>query len=450
MYSEEKVLTREEKIFFEAFKRDPLMFEQFRCGEAIPAFHSNNDFVKLLRMGNQGGKTHSGARETAWVMTGTHPWKPCKQGPVHGRAVTYSWKQSITVQKRLNAVLPKFMIDGYDFNDRRGFVNQRIKLKNGSTLEIVTASQDNLAHASATLDFVWIDEPPPEELYSELLARLLVRKGKMWITMTPINRPVDWLIKEIERGKITDFRFDLTPENCPHLTQEQIDAIADAYLPHQKAQRLHGHWHGETTDRYFDAYDARCVSDEIPQGSMLNPVRFGLGIDHGEGVGKQVAILTAHVGPRVWVIDEYRNTKVSTPFDDAKGMLEMFERNGLQPWDIHMAVGDINSAGKAFSGLKVNQALENAFAQLTGRTRSPFRILNAFKKAGSIDWGNRIINYAFKRGDLTINPSCEYLNHALSHWQGKHDDLSHGLDAMRYIVHKILAHDESYYFLRMT
>lgn len=441
-------LTPEQIQFYHELKRDPLRFEQYRCGDARPAFHADSSFVKLLAGGNQSGKSHSGACETAWIMTGDHPWRKVKKAPVTGRVVTYSMKQSVTVQKRLNAVIPRFMIDGYDFNDRRGFVNQRIKLVNGSLIEVVTASQDTLAHASATLDFIWIDEPPPEELYSELLARLMVKYEPgvtgMYLTMTPINRPVEWLIDEVNRGKISYHRFDLTPENCPHLTPQQIELISDSYLPHERDQRLHGHWHGETRARYFDAYDERCVTDVRPRGE----VEIGLGIDHGEKIGSQVAVLVAHVEGRVWILDEYRNETRTDPEDDAEGILEMLDRNHIRPHEVTVAVGDINSMGKGYPAMKISEAITAAITKKLRLQRPPFHINSAMKSAGSVAWGERILNYGFKRGDITIHPTCEYLTKSFSHYTGKNDDLKHGIDATRYIIQRLLGYDQAYHRLR--
>ena len=238
----------------EEMRRDPLRFEKYRVGAGAPLFHADTSREKLLRAGNQWGKTRAGARECLWIMTGSHPWREVKEPPVRGRVVTYSWAQSVEVQRRINEILPSFLVEGYDFNDQRGFVGAKLKLKNGSLLEITTASQGTLAHGAAALDFVWVDEPPPQELYSELLARLLVKKGTLFLTMTPVGRPVDWLLDEIEEGRLSDHRFDLTPENCPHLDQEQIDAIGEKYLISERAQRCHGHWHGVTVGRFFEAF----------------------------------------------------------------------------------------------------------------------------------------------------------------------------------------------------
>ena len=358
----------------EAMTLDPLRFERFRCGEGAPLFHSDPAREKLLRAGNQWGKTRAGARETLWIMTGEHPWREVRKPPVRGRVVTYSWAQSVEVQRRLNDLVPKFLVEGYDFNDSRGFVGQKLKLKNGSTLDVMTAGQSSIAHGASTLDLCWVDEPPPQDLYSELLARLLVRSGTMFLTMTPVGRPVDYLIKEIEEGRLVDHRFNLTPDNCPHLSAEQIADIAAKYLPHERPQRLHGHWTGEATDRYFEAFDDRCISAELPRGE----VGIGLGIDHGEGVGKESAVLVAfeRTGdrPLVWILDTYTNKTRTDPEEDAEGILEMLDRNRIRPREVDIAVGDVNSAGKASGGARVNDLLTAAIASKLGTYTPPFRI----------------------------------------------------------------------------
>lgn len=430
----------------EEIRRDPLRFERYRVGAGAPLFHADTAKEKLLRAGNQWGKTRAGAREMLWIMTGDHPWREVKKPPVRGRIVTYSWAQSVEVQRRINEILPKFMVEGYDFNDQRGFVGAKIKLKKeygGSMVEVMTAGQDSIAHGAAALDFVWIDEPPPRNLYSELLARLLVKKGTLFITMTPIGRPVDWLLNEIEEGRLSDHRFDLTPDNCPHLGPEQIAGIEYKYLPHERPQRMHGHWHGESPDRFFEAFSQQAVTDELPRGE----VSIAIGIDHGEGVGKEAAILMLYTGdefPKIWIIDEYRNTKRTDPDEDAAGILEMLRRHDIHPGEVDLAVGDINTAGKGGGGIKVNDALADAVRRQTKTRNVPFVIRSARKGRGSVMYGSRLINYAFRRGDLTIHPRCKTLLHSFQHFKGSEEDLKHPLDAARYAISAILGNKKGY------
>lgn len=444
--------TRNEDVLrlADEIRRDPLRFERYRVGAGAPLFHADPSKEKLLRAGNQWGKTRAGAREMLWIMTGEHPWREVKKPPVRGRIVTYSWAQSVEVQRRINEILPSWMVEGYDFNDQRGFVGAKIKLKKeygGSMVEIMTAGQDSIAHGAAALSFVWIDEPPPRNLYSELLARLLVKKGTLFITMTPIGRPVDWLIDEIEEGRLSDHRFDLTPENCPHLGPEQIAGIEHKYLPHERPQRMHGHWFGESADRFFEGFSQLSITEDMPQGR----VKIALGIDHGEGIGKEAALLMLYVDgefPKIWVIDEYRNTKRTDPDEDAAGILEMLGRHNIHPREVDLAVGDINTTGKGGGGIKVNDALADAIRRQTKTKTLPFVIRSARKGRGSVMYGSRLINYCFRRGDLTVHPRCKTLIHSLQHFKGHEEDLKHPLDAMRYASSYILSNKKGYFRLR--
>jgi phage terminase large subunit-like protein len=431
----------------EEIRRDPLRFERYRVGAGAPMFHADTSREKILRAGNQWGKTRAGARETLWIMTGDHPWREVRPPPVRGRVVTYSWAQSVEVQRRINEILPKFIVEGYDFNDQRGFVGSKLKLKNGSLLEITTASQGTLAHAGAALDFVWIDEPPPRDIYSELIARCLVKKGTLYLTMTPVGRPVDWLIDEIDEGRLSGHRFDLTTDNCPHLDESQIAAIAEKYLPHERPQRMHGHWHGESPDRFFEGFSQRSVSDELPRGE----VKIALGIDHGEGIGKEAAILMLYTEgdyPKIWILDEYNNTKRTDPDEDAAGILEMLARHDIRPQEVDLAVGDINSLGKGGGGIKVNDALAEAIRRQTKTKHLPIVIRSARKGRGSVMYGSRLINYAFRRADLTIHPRCKNLIHSFQHFKGSEEDLKHNLDAARYAISSILMERKGYFRLR--
>ena len=431
----------------EEIRRDPLRFERYRVGAATPLFHADPSKEKLLRAGNQAGKTRAGAREALWIMTGEHPWRKVKKPPVRGRVVTYSWAQSVEVQRRINEILPTFIVDGYDFNDSRGFVGAKLKLKNGSLLEVLTASQGSIAHGAATLDFVWIDEPPPRDLYSELLARLLVKKGTLFLTMTPIGRPVEWLIDEVDKGRLSDHRFDLTPENCPHLGPDQIAGIAEKYLPHERPQRMHGHFHGESPDRFFESFSQLAVSKEMPRGE----VKSALGLDLGEGVGKEAAILMLYAPgdfPKIWIIDEYHNRKRTDCDDDAAGILAMLRRHDIRPQEVDLAVGDINTTGKGGGGIKVNDALADAIRRQTKAKNPPFVIRSARKGRGSVMYGSRLINYALRRGDLTIHPRCKSLIHSFQHFKGSEDDLKHSLDGARYAISEILSNTKGYFRLR--
>ena len=144
---------------------------------------------------NQVGKTFTGGEDSLGRMRGRHPvlgrWRPV---PVHGWCVNSSWKQSLVIQRKVWELLaPGELAPGVRYTHKRGFTGSYIELRNGSTLTFVTANQDTIDLASATLDFIWVDEPPHEHIWGELVARVRKRRGVIFLTMTPIGRPVDWL-----------------------------------------------------------------------------------------------------------------------------------------------------------------------------------------------------------------------------------------------------------------
>ena len=130
-------------------------------------------------------------------------------------------------------------------------------------------------------------------------------------------------------------------------------------------------------------------------------------------------------------------------------MLQMISAASVSPLSIDAAVGDTN---KTKGGRRVNEILQTAMAKELGISRAPFRIEGANKRAGSVDFGRRLINYALQRGDLTIDPQCHYLLSCLAGYKGSDvgDDkeLSHGIAALRYICSRILADTPAYRELR--
>lgn len=427
-------------------------------GAAIPVpletWHRETGRFSVLAGPNQGGKTYAGAKEAIWELTGLHPFREGSEEPTHGWVICYSQKQSLSVQKTLYNLIPRHLVVGLDYNDSRGFLNRTlyIRHKSGgvSKLEIKTAGQDTLGLASATLDFIWVDEPPPQEIWSELMARLLVKGGRLWVTMTPIGRPVEWLKELCDSGDLDYVRFSLDVDACPHLSQTQINDIVGRYLESERDQRAHGLWHGVTPDRFIATFDPK--KHVIRKVGKSKRFRVGVWMDHGEGAGKQTAVLALidqHPRyPRAWIIDEYVSQTATDYVMDAIAILDMLESHHMTPYHVDYWVGDTNSAGKGHVGASVNELLAFHLADqwakrkgmgTGGGTRLPrIEIDSADKSAGSVDWGCRVMSYAFKSGSLFVHERCKKLLYCLAHWRGPHltagenKALGHIIDGFRY------------------
>jgi len=399
------------------------------------SFRDSGHLRRLVRGGTQTGKTTIGVDE-AWNQAETKPGSS-------GLILCADWPSARdVVGKKMWEMAPKHLIHpDSDYLPNRGWKNKQILLLNGSIIHLRSGESKQVGLSGLTVDWLWFDEPPPQNLFGESLSRVAARQGPVWMTMTPIGRPCGWLQKHIEGDPKTNTPpqedweqhvMRLSPEDCPHRTPESIAQQIAGYGPWERAQRVDAAWDGVTVNRMFADYDEDAQDPIIEHRNY----QMGLGIDHGEGAGRQAAVLvlwSTKPGIRIHVIDEYVSAKATTPEEDAKAIRAMLARHGFNPNQVDLAYGDINSAGKRSPGTKINDLLSYELNGLRIRTPS--------KGPGSVEFGVRLINVALRRGHLKVHPSCQSLDHSLRHWTGKksqHNDLTHTLDALRYLVVPVL------------
>ena len=427
---------------------DPLAY--FRPTPPQLAFLSSNHPIRLLRAGNQLGKTWAGLADCIYRCLGSHPYTLVKSAPIEAWVVVVSWEQSLAIQGKLWALLPKDAIeDDCEYTPGKGFRGKVpiVRFRNGSVLRIRTVNQGALALAGSTIDYVLIDEPPPEEIWSELAARVLRQRGRIAITLTPIGLPLGWMKRLVEEQVVQDLHFPLTVENTtpiggrPLIEQSDIDKLTSQVLPQEVAQRIHGEWDsGWVEGRVFKMFDpAQHVKADAPVGEAL----IGVGIDHGTEAGAQVAVLTALVRdageghPKIWVLDQVVSDGMTTPDQDAAAILGMLKRCGLRWENVDRWVGDRKVYGKKNGSLKSNAMLGSAFERAlrlpTGSL--PFRINTAYKPRGSVFEGYRVLSAAMLRGDFSINPRCRGLIDDLQKFDGREaSEHKHSIDALRYCL----------------
>lgn len=389
----------------------------------------------LIRAANRVGKTeHVGAR-MATLM--------CKVPGKRYRVVGTDFKQTHQVAGGyLHRFIPAGMLTSASrYSEARGWNYDKIELTNGTTCEFRTYEQRPDQHAGGDMDGVWCDEPPPQLIWAECLRRVFSRQGFIWLSFTPLGRDVTELRKVIEAEKSVwkQYLAEMSVENCPWYTAEQVEAwkqeVRDT-MPDAYEQTINGAWEGITSDRVFTGYDSS--SHFTPATAIPSTARWGVGVDHGEGAGKQVAILVAWVGEgkeaRMWVLDECVSKGVTTPEQDAKAIREMLQRNGRDVADIYRWKGDINTAGKGAAGKSCNEMLALCLAEEAGYKRFPREFESADKGADSIMKGEGLINKGFLRDRILVNaPRCPVLCRSLAHYSGQ-EEYKHALDAFRYIA----------------
>ena len=430
-------------------------FEQYVPGPPQRRFHADPARRRLLRAGNQSGKTTAGAMEAWYHALGWHPYQPVDPRPTTGLVIAADWGSYIdVVSAKMWESAPKWALKaGTDWTKGRGFKHQTLELANGSRILFRSAEQGPPAVAGLTVDWMWWDEPPTQDLWGEALSRVAVAGGPVWLTMTPVGRPVDWLQKLVEGDPTTtpptpptehwaQTIIRLTPEDMPYRTAESLRAQTAGYGPWEYAQRVLGAWEGESHDRRFTSWSADLVVplDQFP--AQFDELR--LGIDHGEGDRKQIGVLVGvqrqnRKAPSLWVLGEVAMEAHSSPPAFAAGVRRLLDGFTLTPWHITRAIGDINSAGLAAGGGRYNRFLEAAIATEYGTGTTPLRITDPDKRPGSVSAGEAALHHAMTESRLHVSPGCRVLTNALKHYTGPKDPTyKDPIDALRYGVADLL------------
>ena len=439
----------------DSYQADRLALYWERATPKQLSFHKSPAARRIIRAGNQTGKTLAGAAELMAMATGRHPFRETPRPPALIWAVIADLENhGPAVARKIREVEPSHDISpATRYDPARGYLTRgrrAIEFRNGSLIEFRSGKGEITALASASCDALWFDEPPRESHYGEAVARVAVRRmpsgarAPVWLTLTPIGRPCGWLRDLVEGvdGEPPAEHWDqtvitLTPEDCPHRSAESLSQQVASYLPSEVAQRTSGAWVGVTFERLFSGFDDSVLfeDDELPDREW----GVGLTWDHGERSHSEVCLLFAYdeAAREVWVIDEYTSQGRTTTEQDAHATLAMLDRHGLSVAAVTRARGDVNSAGK-HSLLSVNRLLEEKIAEALGLPphAPPFRILGASKGPGSVTYGARVLNLALLSDRLRVSPRCHDLIEGLRHWKGTKTgadgELSHALDALRY------------------
>jgi phage terminase large subunit-like protein len=222
---------------------------------------------RLFMAGNQLGKTFSGAAETAIHLTGLYPdWWTGRRfnEPVRAWAggVTSETTRD-TVQKLLigqpeqtetygTGAIPGECI--VDYSAARGVPNAldsvTVKHVSGgtSTLLFKSFERGRDKWQGDTLHFIWMDEEPPEAIYTEALTRTNATGGMVYITFTPLLGMSSVVRRFISKDEanvdpIASSRrvcIQMTIEDALHYTPEERAAIIASYPSHERKARALG------------------------------------------------------------------------------------------------------------------------------------------------------------------------------------------------------------------
>jgi phage terminase large subunit-like protein len=206
---------------------------------------------RLIRGGNQVGKSFACAFEASLHMTGQYPkwWngkrfeKPTRgwivgpertlvrDGPQRQLTARQGEFGSGTIPLATFAGKPVMVPGGTQMIDTMTVAHETDGKRDGlSSATFKSFEQGSEKMQSESVDWIWVDERCSEEIYSELMARTTATDGIVFLSYTPLKGG----------GELT-YRF--LNEYSADRADIRIEARAqleESYLPHEREARIHG------------------------------------------------------------------------------------------------------------------------------------------------------------------------------------------------------------------
>jgi len=214
---------------------------------------------RLLMAANRVGKSYSGAMEVAYHATGLYPdnWKGLRfNHPVRIIAGGQTTERARDiVQKELcgepsdpeafgTGAIPKHTI--VDKVRRAGIPNAIsaliIKHKNGGNSKIAIQSYESGKDAwmGDNAHFIWLDEEPPSDIYSQALRAMVDLQGHLMMTFTPENGITEIVRQYMQDLKPHQYIQNATWDDAPHITEEVKQQMLASLSPHERDMRMKG------------------------------------------------------------------------------------------------------------------------------------------------------------------------------------------------------------------
>lgn len=304
-----------------------------------------NHRAKLYMAGNRCGKTVSGAYEITCHATGLYPhwwtgkrfdqstdgWAAGKtnettrdiiQKELFGNVVYEGGKKTVDG----SGLIPKHLIDRFKIRWKSGVADLidtvRVKHVSGGWANVGLKSyqQGRGSFEGTAKHYIWLDEEPPQSIYTECLTRTATTQGVVLITFTPLEgttEMVDDFIKKSAEG-IT-YMVQAGWDHAPHLNEQDKADLLAAFPKHEHEARTKGiPYAGSGMIFPIDEKDLIIASFDLPR-HWPRIIGLDFGWDHPTAA---VLIAWDRDSDCVYVVDEYRATE-KTPSQHAPHIMGM-------------------------------------------------------------------------------------------------------------------------------
>ena len=224
-----------------------------RGEEFLTVLGSLDPFITLYSAANGVGKTATAVNaiaEICYPTPGGHPWI---KGPLFTDFPFLKRIRIVSDPSVVESIIKEmkhwFPVGRYVTSKGRSAYDKYWKTDTGFDIDIMTYDQDQKDFESANLGLVWLDEPPPINIYKACIARLR-RGGRLFITATPLEGS-EWMYDEIFASTTnTEGRRAIVEavmeDACKihgvrgHLEHHNIELIIAQYSEEEKQARVYG------------------------------------------------------------------------------------------------------------------------------------------------------------------------------------------------------------------
>jgi phage terminase large subunit-like protein len=290
---------------------------------------------RLLRAGNQQGKSFSSCAESAIHATGRYPnWWEGKvfeentvgwAGGVTGEVTRDTLQRLLigAVGERGTGLIPEKdileVIPARGVADLADTIIVKHHKKGKSRIRLKYYEQGRQKWQADTVHWINFDEEPPEDIYMEGLTRTNATGGLVWLAFTPLLGMSNVVHRFLSDSQQDRADINMTIDDAEHIPKEQRDKIIASYPAHEREARVNGA-PILGSGLIFPVSDAFICCDSIPIPShwpQINGIDFGW--DHPTAAAN---LAWDRESDRVYVTKVYRVSE-QTPLIHAAA---------LKPW----------------------------------------------------------------------------------------------------------------------
>jgi phage terminase large subunit-like protein len=211
---------------------------------------------RLLRAGNQQGKTYSGGVEMAYHLTGLYPsWWTGRRfdHPVMAWAASDTGETTRdNPQRALFGVVgewgtgsvPDWLIGdnrpAMGIADLKDYVKVKHVSGGWSTLRFKYYGQGRQKWQGPPVDVIWCDEEPPDDIYDEGLARTIATRGMAYTTFTPLLGMSEVVRRFLVEKKPGLHDTNMTIHDALHIPEADRASIIAGFSEWEREARANG------------------------------------------------------------------------------------------------------------------------------------------------------------------------------------------------------------------